>query len=152
MNTAQLIASMNSDIFIQSEMGGVYSANTLPINVMDKPTILISNLQPNYLPGSHWIALYCPPNGESEYFDSLAENPTEPFTSFLIRNGMKYVYSRKITQGAMETCGYFCLFWAYHRTRGHSFQNILNMLSENPNLNDITVSLFCKKHFPLAFT
>ena len=76
MNTLQLNACMNWDQHIHSEKGGVYSSNTLSLIVKDKPKFFISYVDPNFMHGSHWVVIYCLPNGISEYFDSLGAAPS----------------------------------------------------------------------------
>lgn len=149
MNTQQLRKCMLSDKHIQAEMGGVFAVNNLPIIVTDKPKIYIVNLDPSHLPGSHWTAIYCLEDGTSEFFDSLANPPTNTIASFLLNNGPNYCFSNRKTQGEKPVCGEFCLFWSYYRTRGFSYQNILNMWTDNLYVNDLDVSFFVHKHFPI---
>ena len=147
MNAVQLYRCMKSDRYISSQMGGVYSANTLPLKVIDKPKIFIVNLDPNFLPGTHWVVIYCLENEICEYFDSLGDSPTKRLTPFLVKNSTQYAFNHRRIQGFLDSCGMFCLFWAYYRTRGFSFQAILNKFGNNIHFN-IFVKQFHLKHFP----
>lgn len=150
MNTAQLYIAMKSDKYISNEMGGVYAGNNLPLIVNDKPKIFIVNLDPNFLPGTHWVVIYCLPNGICEYFDSLGNPPSKLLTTFLVNNSVQYAFGERRLQGFLDSCGMFCLFWCYYRTRGFSFQEILNKFGTNVHINDVTVIRFYRKHFPNA--
>ena len=45
----------------------VFAANRLPLYV-SLPSYIICNLDPDHLPGSHWIAIYISESGYGEYF------------------------------------------------------------------------------------
>nr|XP_034832232.1 uncharacterized protein F54H12.2-like [Maniola hyperantus] len=70
--------------------------NTNPLNFANKipiyltpPAYLISNLDPDTKPGSHWVAIYVGTNGVGEYFDSFGRKPMDYHEMFLKTNCKK---------------------------------------------------------------
>ena len=101
-------------------------------------------------PGEHWVTVSWFQGQESEFFDSLAKSPTEysiNFTNFLINNGPQYKMSTMRIQGPHSIkCGEFCLFYAYHRCKGYTLNDIVTMFSKTHfALNDFKVERFVNK-------
>ena len=143
MNTNELKEYMLRDDFISQQYGGVVALNEIPTKI-DKPSIYIVNSDPNYLPGTHWYAVYF--NQVSEHFDSAGFDPCEPLTNQLIANSFKFRYNTNRVQNYYtETCGLFCLFYSYFRCRSFTFVEIMDMFSNNLELNENIVKSFYEK-------
>ena len=140
MNTSQLEAYMLKDQYISQFYGGVVAADQLPL-FSSKPAVYIVNSDPISLPGSHWIAVFI--DTICEHFDSAGFKPSPSFEQYLIIHGPKYLYNKERVQAfKSDTCGLFCLFYAYFRCRGHTFADIMNMFSDNLKLNEALVKTF----------
>ena len=56
------------------------------------------------------------------------------------------LYSNKRIQGVnSESCGFFCLYFAYLRCRGIDFNSLLNSFSMSLNANEKYVTDFIKR-------
>ena len=84
----------------------------------------------------------------NEHFDSSGYPPSEDIKSILISNGPNYMYnSNRVQSFTSETCGYFCIMYAYYRARGISFPKFLSMFSKNVSLNEALIKYFFKVNF-----
>lgn len=141
MNTAQLERYMLNDVFIRQYYGGVLAADQLPL-VVRKPTIYIVNTDPIALKGEHWLVLFMD-NDLCEHFDSAGFPPRQDFEVYLTAKGPDYLYNTERVQHVdSNTCGLFCLFYAYFRCRGFSMLEIMSMFSENLLINEVLVKTF----------
>lgn len=152
MNTLELEEAMLSDDEIRKYFGGVLAADHLPVYVTDRPKIFIVNNSESNFSGTHWVSIFLDKKGKnycSTFFDSLAKPPLETFEQFLIVNGPKYEYSLKRIQSLYsDTCGMFCLFFAYFICRGYSLKEILEMFKKEDFLyNELLVLFFSNKVF-----
>lgn len=118
----------------------VFSANTLPMFVQ-LPVYLISNLDPNFKPGSHWVAIYIDVNGIGEYFDSFGRKPQGYHKMFLDRNTKKWFYNHNQLQSYLSSvCGKYCLVYLYLKMKNVKMHDFLNVFSNvNMMQNDITI-------------
>lgn len=105
--TLQLENFMKNDPYFL----GVFSIDKLPIKLVPRPGKLIVNLDPSYLEGSHWIALFFPRNGPGIYFDSFANHPPERIETFLERNSPRgyLINTAKVQEYWSDNCGLFCI-------------------------------------------
>jgi len=51
-------------------LGGVCALDQLPRKIIRRPKMYIVDTQERYRPGKHWLVLYLPKVGPSEFFDS----------------------------------------------------------------------------------
>lgn len=139
MNTAEI--SKYLKLIHHSLVGNVFAANRLPIH-MTSPVYLISNLDPDTKPGSHWVAIYIDSNGVGEYFDTFGRKPEGYHLSFLKRNTSRWRHNNKVIQSIFSSvCGEYCLLFLYLKYRGLSLRSFVNMFNENTIQND---NLVCK--------
>ena len=101
-------------------------------------------------PGTHWVCCWGSatellPGGVGltppEYFDSFGLPPPAEWEIELILEGKK-TFLRNDNQLQWESsvrCGYYCLLFLNERKKGRSFQDILNMFSENTHANEAVV-------------
>lgn len=117
----------------------VFAANRLPQNV-SLPIFFISNLDPDFKPGSHWVAVFINSRGVGEYFDSFGRKPTKYHEMFLKRNTKQFFYNGKIIQNYLTSvCGIYCLVYIYFRSKGISMHDFVNMFSTDTLFNDFVV-------------
>lgn len=125
----------------------VFAANRIPIHVK-LPIFFVSNLDPDSKPGSHWIAIYIDEHGDGEYFDSFGRKPRGSHYLFLKTNCKKWVYNTQVVQNYLTSvCGEYCLLYIYFRINGVSFNNFLQMFSEDTLCNDVIINKIFKSLF-----
>lgn len=140
LNTLEIDRFMRNDPFIRHLYGGVRAIDQLDFSP-NIPSIYIINQDPSTEPGSHWIALFI--NNIPEHFDSLGYQPIKYLENYLIVNGPNFIVNTKRVQNyTSNSCGMFCLFYAYFRCRGYSFNEIMHMFSDNLILNEFVVQSF----------
>jgi len=111
----------------EPQFGGVIAADQID-DLPDKlPMGFIMNLDNEGEPGSHWVAVYL--NGDSvEYFDPLADGPSEQFIRDIKKKIAKIpiMFKFKINKiqqqhGASNHCGYHCMRFLDDRFNGLPF-------------------------------
>lgn len=114
---------------------GVYASNRIPEhNPLGK--FFIINTEPSWSPGKHWVSIYFPFHSLPEFFDSLGKCPSfysNYILDFLIENSaVGFVYNYKRIQNVYSSsCGMYCLYFAYHRSRNVYFKDILKKFSSS---------------------
>ena len=142
MRTEELEEYMLRDPYIRQYFGGVVALDQLP-KVIKKPSMFIVNTDPSSLPGRHWLVVFF--TRINEHFDSAGFYPIKPIEAELIAHGPRFQYNNTRVQAFhSETCGLFCLFYCYFRSRGYSFSQIMNMFSNNLIVNEHLVKYFYK--------
>lgn len=125
----------------------VFAANRLPIYV-NTPIYLISNLDPDTRPGSHWVAIHINSNGVGEYFDSFGRKPTGYHQLFMQRNSRIWFYNNYQLQNCFTSvCGEYSLVYLYFRFKNISMLNLLNCFSFNTLQNDLLLREMFKSLF-----
>ena len=117
---------------------GVYALDRLPRENHVRPALYICNTHQSCLPGEHWVAIYFPPTGHPEFFDSFGRRPfNEPLRQIL---GYPYIYNSRVVQAlTSDRCGYHVVNYARHRSAGVSLKEIVNGYSNDLHANDIFV-------------
>lgn len=119
-----------------SLISNVYAANRMPVH-MTLPIYLISNLDPDTKPGSHWIAIYINADGVGEYFDTFGRKPYGYHLSFLKRNTCRWTYNSNVIQNIFSSlCGEYCLVYLYFKFKGMRLREFLELFNENTLYND----------------
>ena len=115
MNTHQILSLVNSCSTAKHHFKGVYASDTLPTRpANERPCTYICNLDPSYLPGSHWVAFYVPQRGDTEYFDSYGREAPPVFDKFLGPSG--YIYNARGIQFPLSAvCGQYAIFYIWRR-------------------------------------
>ena len=140
MKTEELESYMLQDPYIQKYYGGVVPLDQIPIHVQ-KPSVYIVNSDPAGLPGKHWYTVFF--NSINEHFDSAGFYPNSILEAELISHGPRFQYNDNRVQAyRSDTCGLFCLFYCYFRCRGYLFKDIMNMFSNNLQVNEYVVEYF----------
>ena len=153
MNTGQLEEKLLLDPYTSEQFHGVYASNELPTVLKNRPSLLIVNTDPNYLPGKHWVVVYLDmqrsdewPN--AEYFDPLGSMTQWKVHRFLLDNSPTgYLRnSMPVQGGSSQFCGHFCLYYSYFRCRNFSMTCILQSLTPDETCNDLIVSNFVSQY------
>lgn len=117
----------------------VYAANRLPIHV-EIPIFLISNLDPDTKPGSHWIAIHIDKNGIGQYFDSYGRPPSFYHKSFLNRNSKQWYFnSHRIQNNLTSVCGEYCIMYLYYKFYGETMNDFVGIFCYPTLVNDVLV-------------
>jgi hypothetical protein len=125
----------------------VFAANQIPIWV-NLPAFIISNLDPDTKPGSHWVAIHVDVNGIGEYFDSFGRKPTGYHKLFLKRNAKRWFYNYKSLQNHFTSvCGEYCLVYLYFKYQGKTMYDFLTLFSNNSLCNDLVLRTLFKSVF-----
>ena len=76
---------------------------------MHKTVKMIVNLEPNHLPGSHWVAIYRRA-AKGYYFDSFGRLPPTTIRIWLANNTQRWAYQPRMIQSPNDkvSCGYIC--------------------------------------------
>ena len=100
-----------------NNFGGVYAKDELNTDMIKPNHFYIINLDNYNSPrnGTHWVTFYYH-NQFIEYFDSYGLLPFE----FITKN-YPYIYNSSQFQQQTVSCGYYCLYYIYHRYNGLSF-------------------------------
>jgi len=107
---------------------GVYPIDILPSTLI-KPSIIVINLDKDYMPGSHWVAVCFPDSGCAEYFDSCGLLSFKyEIMAFLQRYSNSWKFNRHRLQGlTSNVCGHYCCLYTLHRARGLSMTSFVNI-------------------------
>lgn len=125
----------------------VFPANRIPV-FMNLPVYIISNLDPDSKPGSHWIAIHIDINGNGEYFDSFGRKPSGYHKWFLKRNANKWFYNHEPIQNQFTSvCGEYCLVYIYFKFKGKTMFDFLSLFYDNTICNDLIVRNMFKSIF-----
>lgn len=91
------------------------------------PKLFIFNTDPSFLPGKHFIGVYVMNKQNWEIFDPLAV-PIEQwgacFHDIKLKNPLQNTH--RVQSSRSKECGKFCLFYAWHKCRGKSMNEILS--------------------------
>ena len=107
--------------------GGVYAKDELSTDMIKRNHFYIIHLDDLNSPtnnGTHWTAFYYY-NNVIEYFDSYGLRAPK-----IISENYKYIYNNSHLQSyTSKACGYYSLYFIYHRFNGMSFYEILKRFS-----------------------
>jgi hypothetical protein len=122
---------------------GVYAADTLPIKY-SKPAAFIANTDEQGKPGTHWVAIFIPKAGKTEYFDSYGLSPYVRDHLLFLKNE-NYTYNEKEMQSlTSNVCGHYCLMFLASRMNGHTLKKFQNLFGKDLFANDLQV-LTCSR-------
>jgi hypothetical protein len=149
MDTIQLDHALESRTDIPSGIfKGTYAINQVPlVYALDKPYAFIINTDPWPQDGTHWVALFCKPNGVIEFFDSIGNPP--PAALWKHCGNTTVVYNaRRLQHHCTSVCGEYCILFIYSRLKDVSFDEFLSCFTNVDLLkNDQKVSMIVNKYF-----
>lgn len=99
----------------------------------------ILNTDPSSESGEHWVAIYRPVQGKTEYFDSFGLPPLVPeIISFLAGISPSGVtWSHNLLQHEQsDSCGHHCINYMKHRLLGIPTQAVMTHFSGHRLTND----------------
>ena len=146
MNTLQIKRALERNTFTKKTFCGVFAADELPEIINTFPCGFVANTDPSTEPGTLWVAFYFPSREKGEFFDSYGHPPEYYDESFKFET-IETWNNRKLQSSWSEVCGQYCIFYLYHKSRGYSMSKIVNLFTDNTNLNDCNVACYVKKHF-----
>ena len=95
---------------------------------------IIFNLDPHYLEGSHWIAVFIDiSKGAIYYFDSYGETPPKRVKKFMerirkqskkLKNPLKIIQNKRRHQYSESECGMYCLYVIIQLLKGKDFNEL----------------------------
>ena len=118
---------------------GVFARDELPDLIkQERPFALVLNTDPRSKPGQHWLALFAPPEGQFELFDSFGMPPATYGLAHL-----NPIHSRISLQSPTSAyCGHYCIYFLY--LRSHSRHSTLH----SPNSFNSILDWLRKMHVP----
>lgn len=133
MNTNEIMRILNRNSITSPYFIGCFSSDNIPCNVNRYPYCMIVNMDPSWLNGSHWIAIYCQSVNNVEYYDPLGFWP--PLNVF-IRNYLASFKSLRynnfqIQSSNSNACGMHAIYFLYHRCAGLKFTEIIKCFQLN---------------------
>jgi hypothetical protein len=131
MNGQQILLTLGKDPVTLAKCTGVFASDRLPHDVpVDQFCVCNTDKWNNN--GKHWIVIYFPRHGPTEYFDPLGKEPRDDFVPFM---GDEYLYNTQRYQPMnSNACAYFCIFFAYMKSRGIPFQSMKGLLASERNI------------------
>ena len=106
------------------QFGGIYPKDQIKPDMIKRNHYYIINLDDSIGNGTHWTAFYVDDNNRIEYFDSYGLKPPQIITNY------DYIYnSSQLQSYESKACGYYCLYFIYHRSHGYNFYQILKEFS-----------------------
>ena len=115
LTTLELQRAVSSKRHLARDLGflGVFPKDLLP-RIRSYPCCVIANIHLSWKSGQHWVVLLVHRNGSGEFFDSMGYSPA--FYGFHRWFPSQIVsYSRKQIQRSHYACGYFCLYFIFHK-------------------------------------
>ena len=141
MDSYQLLSILHQDLYAMDTE--VISRDFLPSSGEGG---YIMNSDASNKPGRHWVALYFPRNEAVEFVDSLGHPPE--YYNITTWNYYKYNMI-KLQSDQSQSCGYFCLYYIIHRSRGRSMETIMKDFTSDLYKNEKTVRTFISNyHIP----
>ena len=135
MNETQIKEQLKDCIIFN----GVFPSDLhcLPL-IQHYPYGIISNTDPHYMDGKHWIAMYFHKNKIVEYFDSFGLKPfIESHITYMSIYADNVIYNNKQVQNIFSsTCGEHCVYYMKQKCKGFSLNKIMKSYSQNCNEND----------------
>jgi hypothetical protein len=152
MNTIDLARCIMQDGPSRLQFGGIRAADKLPLVTQRQPTFFIVNTDIASGKGKHWVVIFV--SHIPEYFDSLGRPPKhyhKHFQHYLINHGPYYLFSNKRSQNiGTNSCGKFCLFYIFYRSRGQTLEHILSYFSTNLQDNENFINQWYNSTFAIA--
>lgn len=129
---------------------GVYAANELPSQLPVRGLAIVNCCNRNK-PGKHWIALCQESESTLEMFDSFGFGPEMyNLENKLPKSEIIKYNSKQLQHPTSEVCGYYCLYYCYFKSRGHSMEEIVSLnFSNDTQNNDYRLCKLFKKLFNL---
>ena len=88
---------------------GVYARNRLP-GLLNVPSVLVGNTDPDHRTGQHWVAIYA--NSRGEYYDPTGTPPfLRAYVNFMNKYCTSWTYNTiRVQEEGSTVCGYHYIF------------------------------------------
>ena len=132
MNTLEIDTLLKKHPHSRGVFKGVYARNRLP-RLLNVPSALVGNTDPDHRMGQHWVAIYIDANSRGVFYDSTGRPPfLRAYVNFMKKHCHTWTYN---TVGVQEEgsilCGHHCIFCFIQRYAGHTMTDVTRPL-ENP--------------------
>ena len=148
LTTFQLNCVMKSgrgDITRRLGFLGAFAKDRIPKPV-SFPCCVIANTDPSWMPGEHWVVLLVKSDGSGEFFDSFGLAPNAyGFHQWFPTH--RVTHNPVSLQKSEASCGYFCLYFLFHRASGLSMKHIVRSLSLLDDDDDLFVGRNVRRLF-----
>ena len=120
----------------------IVSSNELNERKFPKRCVIISNTDPSWKPGSHWVAFSLNPDMPVQFFDSLGRKVTDYSTYFvkflkLYNNNFFYLSNQfAIQSNSSNICGLYCLLYYWSKVRNISLVKLMHIFSNMHKLEN----------------
>lgn len=127
MNTHDINRILGRNASTKASFIGCYASNQIPKTIYWFPHCMVVNIDPDWLKGSHWIAIYCRSPHIVEYFDPLGIWPP---ASVHIRDYLSHFNQIHFNADLLQsphsnTCGKHVIYYIYHRCMGIGLREII---------------------------
>lgn len=153
MDTLQIETALRNNKITKTVFHGVYPADNLPLiqDATKLPVAHIANCSDSTSGGTHWVAFYQDRQDRIEVFDSYGK-PLEYYNPKLLSfvgNLTVVQQSQQLQQSASTVCGQYCLFLILKRTLGITYQQLVQLFTDNYAANDKMVCQFVNCFFEM---
>jgi hypothetical protein len=126
----------------------VNARNRLP-RLLNVPSALVGNTDPDHPMGQHWIAIYIDVNSRGEYYDPTGRPPHESaYVNLLNKHCLHWTYKTvRVQEEGSTVYGFQCIFYLIHRCAGHIMTDVTRLLENTMEATGIVqrfVLLFAK--------
>ena len=141
MNGVEILQTVVSDRVACRFFGGIMSIDRLYSKYSPQDVFYICNTDRWKNAGKHWVVVFFV-NGNAEFFDPLGKEPSEFFSTFMMKHARKINFNRSRVQPLnSQTCGEYCIFFAAMRSRGVEFTKVLSHMRDNRRVLDYVEDL-----------
>ena len=118
---------------------GVYARNRLP-GLLNVPSVLVGNTDPDHRTGQHWVAIYA--NSRGEYYDPTGTPPfLRAYVNFMNKYCTSWTYNTiRVQEEGSTVCGYHYIFFT-------SFIDVHDGVFNLCQHFEISYSRYANKHF-----
>ena len=145
MNTLEINTLLKKYPHSRPVLNGVYARNRLP-RLLNVPSALVGNTDPNHPMGQHWIAICIDANSWGEYYDPTGRPPHESaYVNFMNKHCLHWTYNTvRVQEEGSTVCGFHCIYYLIHRCAGHSMTRLLENAVEATGIVQRFVLLLVK--------
>ena len=146
LNSLQLWEALTQNTSTQPFFDGVYALDQLK-HIKSKPKLVLSNTDPQYKAGKHWLLFFFNEDGMTmDFFDSLGRNPEDyphPIPEFIRKwSSEVYYMPNRVQPEGSALCGHYCLYYAYSKSLGESMEDILSHMPSSEWIEKCILILF----------
>ena len=129
MNTLEINSLLKKHPHSRPVLNGVYARNRLP-RLLNVPSALVGNTDPDHPMGQHWIAIYIDANSWGEYYHPTWRPPHESaYVNFMNKHCLHWTYNTvRVQEEGSTMCGFHCIFYLIHRCAGHRMTDVTRLL------------------------